>query len=186
MRNLVFGSYSARGKKKRRNISRLMLSEPSTAAITKRRRRAIDSAFVGIFALGKNALECFGQGRLRLRLRRRRPGGLCRGIRHFVPMTPFRGRNPLSASTRERSPNARSDKWQAGMKTKPERLRNEWPYGNPVTEEPETHRASHPCSHPWLLYPVDILYPNRRFASKGRQICQAREAAIAAWRQSVE
>ena len=41
MRNLVFGSYSARGKKKRRNISRFTLSVPSTAAITNLRRRAI-------------------------------------------------------------------------------------------------------------------------------------------------
>src|SRR5579872_5763310 len=40
MVNLVFGSYSARGKKKRRNIRRLTERVPSTAAITKRRRRA--------------------------------------------------------------------------------------------------------------------------------------------------
>ena len=40
MRNLVFGSYSARGKKKRRNIRRLTPSVPSTAAMTKRRLRA--------------------------------------------------------------------------------------------------------------------------------------------------
>src|SRR5947209_156018 len=41
MRNLVLGSYSARGKKNRRNIRRFTLSEPSTAAITNLRRRAI-------------------------------------------------------------------------------------------------------------------------------------------------
>ena len=41
MRNLIFGSYSARGKKKRRNIRRFTLSVPSTAAITNFRRRAM-------------------------------------------------------------------------------------------------------------------------------------------------
>src|SRR5690349_19450374 len=41
MRNRVFGSYRARGKKKRRNIRKLMPSDPSTAAITNRRRRAM-------------------------------------------------------------------------------------------------------------------------------------------------
>src|ERR1051325_11633044 len=41
MRNWVFGSYNARGKKNRRNIKRLTPNDPSTAAITKRRRRAI-------------------------------------------------------------------------------------------------------------------------------------------------
>src|ERR1043165_5616375 len=41
MRNLVFGSYSVRGKKNRRNISRFMLSTPSTPAITNLRRRAM-------------------------------------------------------------------------------------------------------------------------------------------------
>lgn len=40
MVNLVFGSYNARGKKNRRNISRFTQRVPSTAAITKRRRRA--------------------------------------------------------------------------------------------------------------------------------------------------
>src|SRR5438874_13448390 len=41
IRNWVFGSYKARGKKNRRNIKRLTLSDPSTAAITNRRRRAM-------------------------------------------------------------------------------------------------------------------------------------------------
>src|SRR5664279_3611054 len=39
--NWLFGSYSARGKKKRRNISRLTVNVPSTAAITNLRRRAM-------------------------------------------------------------------------------------------------------------------------------------------------
>src|SRR4051812_8708062 len=41
MRNLAFGSYNAPGKKNRRNMSRLTLGDPSTAAITNLRRRAI-------------------------------------------------------------------------------------------------------------------------------------------------
>ena len=47
--------------------------------------------WTGSFALS-------AQGRLSLRLRRRRPGGLCGGIRHSVPMTPFRGRIPSMCS----------------------------------------------------------------------------------------
>src|SRR5205823_4262978 len=38
---VVFGSYSARGRKKRRNITKFTPRNPSTDAITKRRRRAI-------------------------------------------------------------------------------------------------------------------------------------------------
>src|SRR5215472_15742680 len=59
MRNLVFGSYRARGKKKRRNIRKLTPSVPSTAAITKRRRRAIvvPSVLSGADDLEKIALR---------------------------------------------------------------------------------------------------------------------------------
>ena len=55
--NRVLGSYNARGKKNRRNIRRLTLSVPSTAAITKRRRRAIDRLSSGSSLLEKMLLK---------------------------------------------------------------------------------------------------------------------------------
>ena len=59
-------------------------------------------------------------------------------------------------------------------------LRNEWPYGNPVTKEPETHRASHRvripgCFIQWIFYTrIGVLQ------ARGVKICQERCAKAGA------